>query len=64
MKIIKEGDIRRLNTTRRFECPACGCIWLANASEYRREWDLNDAHIVCNCPTCHKYVYREINQDD
>ena len=57
MKIIKEGDLKRLDTTRRFECEACGCIWEANASEYRKEWDGNDTLIVCECPTCQKTSY-------
>ena len=58
MKIIKEGDMNRLNTTRRFVCSRCGCIWEANAKEYRKEWDMNCLTIVCECPTCHEYVWR------
>ena len=57
MKIIKEGDLRRLDTTRRFSCSACGCIWEANASEYRKKWDRNDTLIACECPTCKKVSY-------
>ena len=58
MKIIKEGDLKRLDTTRRFECPKCGCIFEANATEYRKEWDMNNTILACECPTCHDYVWR------
>ena len=59
MKIIKAGDLKRLDKTRRFECPDCGCIWEATAFEYRKEWDRNNTLVVCKCPTCHKDVWRD-----
>ena len=60
MKIIKEGDLKRLDTTRRFECPKCGCIFEATAAEYRKvQGRYNELHIGCNCPTCHEYVWRD-----
>lgn len=57
MKIIKQGDLKRLDKTKRFSCDACGCIWEANQTEYRPEWGLNDDVIVCNCPTCGSATY-------
>lgn len=60
MKIIKEGDLKRLDKTRRFECPDCGCIWEATAFEYRREQGrYNETMIGCKCPTCRKEVWRD-----
>ena len=60
MKIIKEGDLSKLDTTRRFECTACGCIWEANATEYRRtQGRYNEDLICCECPTCHKEVWSD-----
>lgn len=59
MKIIKQGDLKCLEKIRRFECPDCGCIWEANAAEYRKEWDRNETLVVCECPTCRKSVYGE-----
>lgn len=58
MKIIKDGDLERLDTTRRFECSKCGCIFDASASEYHKEWDMNNTLLACECPTCHEYVWR------
>ena len=57
MNIIKPGDMSRLDTTKRFECPACGCIWDANASEYRREMDRNGDVFACECPTCKRLSF-------
>lgn len=57
MKIIKPGDLSRLDTTRRFSCFACGCIWEADDSEYRKQWDKNDELIVCECPNCRRTTY-------
>lgn len=53
MKIIKEGDLERLKSARRFECEKCGCIWEANGSEYLTQTDFRNGHYyVMKCPTC------------
>ena len=57
MKIIQQGDLKRLDKTLRFTCNACGCVWDANANEYRLEWDRNSQYPVCECPTCGKASY-------
>ena len=63
MKIIKEGDVKRLDKTRRFECSDCGCIWEATAFEYRREQGrYNETMIGCKCPTCRKEVWRDYDE--
>ena len=55
MKIIKEGDLNRLDSTRRFECEHCGAIWEANAAEYRTGRDFrNGWYHVMKCPTCQR----------
>lgn len=57
MKIIKEGDLARVTSTRRFECERCGAIWEADASEYRVECDFRNGHYcVMACPTCRRDV--------
>lgn len=56
MKIIKEGDLSRLTTARRFECTDCGCIFEASACEYLRERLDGVMVCECNCPTCRKLV--------
>ena len=35
MEIIKQGDISKLKQTKKFECPRCGCIFLADNDEYK-----------------------------
>ena len=57
MKIIKQGDLNRLDSVRRFTCSTCGCIWDANSREYRKAWDRNADVIVCECPTCGRKSY-------
>ena len=57
MKIIKEGDLKRVSSMRRFECERCGCVWEADASEYRVESDFRNGHYcVMACPTCRRDV--------
>lgn len=58
MKILKVGDLRRLDKPIRFECKACGCIFEADRSEYRHEFSQreNVGWYECECPTCHKWT--------
>lgn len=57
MKIIQQGDLGRLDKTLRFTCSVCGCVWDANANEYRLEWDRGSQDPVCECPTCGRKSY-------
>lgn len=60
MKIITPGDPGRLSKSRRFSCEDCGCVFIANSDEYRREPDYrNGTMLVCKCPTCGRDVYRD-----
>ena len=36
MRIIREGDLSRLSTVRRFVCSDCGCVFEASGCEYLR----------------------------
>ena len=57
MKIIKAGDVTRMQAIRRFSCEHCGCIFEADRTEYRTEHDFrNDALYVHPCPTCGRDV--------
>ena len=58
MKIIRQGDLSRLDKTRRFQCHDCGCIWDVNQTEYRYESDgRNGDTWICECPTCGRKSY-------
>jgi len=63
MKIIREGDLSRITTVRRFECPDCGCVWEVGACEYRREVISGRRLCECCCPTCWRPVRIEDNAD-
>lgn len=53
MKIIKKGDLTRVDTTRHFNCKHCGCLFEANRSEYKTQSDFRNGHFyVHQCPTC------------
>jgi len=57
MKIIKPGDLKRLDTARRFACGRCGCEFEADSAEYRTETDFRNGHYyVTACPTCKRDV--------
>ena len=56
MKIIREGDLSRLTTVRRFTCPDCGCIWEVSGCEYLRTTLCGKIICESNCPTCRKLV--------
>lgn len=53
MKIIQHGDLKKNKPDVRFECQQCGCIFVAEWSEYekhssQRDGDWYEAH----CPEC------------
>lgn len=55
MKIIKVGDLKRLDTAHRFECEHCGCIWEADRTEYLVQTDYRNGHYyMMQCPTCRR----------
>ena len=55
MKIIKKGNLTK---EVRFECPDCGCIFIADKGEwtYPGYRDDQDADYICTCPTCKMVV--------
>ena len=58
MQIIKHGDIPSWKHTCEFECPECGCEWIAVEDEYivkDIESFLRGRTITvaeCDCPEC------------
>lgn len=53
MRVIREGDLRRVSTAHRFECSRCGCVFEADSAEYRTESDYrNGIFYAIECPTC------------
>ena len=57
IKIIKPG--KKPDTTVRFECPHCGCVFMADVDDYEEEYSLrNDYYLKIDCPTCGSKVYK------
>lgn len=56
MKIIKEGDLRKLLRTKRFTCKACGCVFEMDKGEYKVDMQYNEEYCWCVCPTCKQTV--------
>lgn len=53
MKILVEGKLDKLKEAK-FECPRCGCVFVANEMEYRvlsENW-YGHYTIMCECPCC------------
>ena len=53
MKVIKHGDVY---SQKSFECDMCGCVYIAENSEYHFEpmethKESGDLY-VCSCPEC------------
>ena len=60
MKVIKQGDLSKVDTTRRFECHVCGCVWEATPRDYLHIYDVHNEHLIgCDCPTCFKTIWRK-----
>ena len=57
VKIIKPGDLSRLETVRRFECDLCGCVWEAGPAEYSTCFERNEIICACACPTCNALAW-------
>ena len=52
MKILVEGKLDNLKETK-FECPRCGCVFVANEMEYRAEAEFYGYYVLmCECPCC------------
>lgn len=59
MKLIVQGKTNEelkaiLNTTKRFECKTCGCVFEADEGEYTEE---EYGTTYCVCPNCGKNAF-------
>lgn len=59
MKIIKEGNLDKIKQTKRFECKICGCVFEADAGEYKLTFERNTEVAYAKCPTCKSIAYEE-----
>lgn len=57
IKIIKPG--MRPETTERFECPRCGCVFMTDRGDYELAYSLlNGYYLKIDCPCC-GYIIRK-----
>ena len=54
MKIIKQGDPRRLRYPKLFKCYDCGCEFEADNTEYELTEGPVGSGYFCKCPCCHR----------
>ena len=52
IKIIKPG--KKPETTKRFECPHCGCVFEADRHDYEKAFNTRDGcyYYAIDCPNC------------
>lgn len=56
-KIIKPG--KKPDTTRRFECTDCGCVFEGEREDYQAVHNCGNTLVVAmKCPTCGKVCWR------
>ena len=58
MKILVQGNKDRLKKNKKFECRYCGCVFIADNTEYRDESTQKDGPMfTIECPCCNKSVW-------
>ena len=57
IKIIKPG--KKPETTKRFTCKHCGCVFKADKDDYEEVYSLsNGYYLLIDCPTCGRIISR------
>lgn len=57
IKIIKPG--KKPDTTERFECSNCGCVFDADRGDYEKGYSMGiGSYLRIYCPVCKRTVYR------
>lgn len=59
MKIIKNGELRKLKKILTFDCDFCGCVFEADNTEYKIGSQYNKTYYYIRCPFCGRNVYKE-----
>ena len=58
IKIIKPG--KKPETTKRFTCKHCGCVFKADKGDYEEMYSLNNGYyLLIDCPTCGRSICRK-----
>lgn len=64
MKILKEGNLKRLKRPLIFDCETCGCEFEADNTEYTWEFSQREGYgwYSIKCPTCGYFVTVDDNE--
>jgi Zn finger protein HypA/HybF involved in hydrogenase expression len=67
VKILKQGLSKaelekKRKRTKQFECHECGCIFSADAGEYKFEEDYIYTTYFCDCPNCSEKAFEYIGR--
>lgn len=60
MKIIKDGDAKKIKNIKTFDCDFCGCLFEADNTEYKIGSQYNEEYYYIKCPFCGRTVYKEV----
>lgn len=61
IKIIKPG--KKPDTTERFECSYCGCVFEADEDDYEKEYSWrNDYYLKIDCPCCGYIIHKSCDE--
>lgn len=61
IKIIKPG--KKPDTTKRFKCPHCGCVFMADVDDCEVAYSLlNGYYLKIDCPCCGYIVHKSCNE--
>ena len=58
MKIIRNGNIKKLKKIKTFDCDWCGCLFEADNTEYKQTAQYNETYYYSVCPFCGRYAYK------
>ena len=58
MKIIRNGDMKRIKRVKTFDCDFCGCLFEADITEYKIGSQYNETYYYSICPFCGRTVYK------
>lgn len=56
MKILKDGNLKKIHPDIKIECPRCGCIFITENGEYKRYENYQGDWYETMCPYCKRKI--------
>lgn len=57
MKILIPGHKEKVKKYKEFTCRDCGCVFLADQTEYTNVSDQNGSDVYADCPCCETRIH-------